>query len=93
MPQDKTSTSTKRNNPYGKSYKIASATSSPTTYQDDIKPDTTSFSPKNKGKPWTGDELKALFHHAIKHSAPGSDGVWEGVVPGRTGGQCRSAWR
>jgi hypothetical protein len=46
-----------------------------------------------KGKPWTGEEYQMLFQHAIKHGAPGSDSGWEGVVPGRTGGQARNAWR
>ncbi|ORY23622.1 hypothetical protein BCR39DRAFT_561880 [Naematelia encephala] len=50
-------------------------------------------SPAGKARPWTADELKALFRFAIKNGAPGGDSGWEGVVDGRTGSQCRNAWR
>ncbi len=44
-------------------------------------------------KAWTGEELKALFEYAIKNGAPAGDSGWDGVVPGRTGQQCRNTWR
>lgn len=43
--------------------------------------------------PWTPEEKAQMIHFVVKNGAPGSDKAWEGVVYGRSGSQCRNAWR
>ncbi|KAK1926163.1 hypothetical protein DB88DRAFT_521248 [Papiliotrema laurentii] len=96
MPASKPAPSTpKRPQPYPKAEPIALDESSSidglTT--PNSKPSKQESPSKSPGKPWTGEELQAIFRFTLKNGSPKGDSWWAGAVPGRTGSQCRNAWR
>lgn len=48
---------------------------------------------KPNPRPWTGLERQLLIDFVVANGAPGGINGWNGVVPGRSGEQSRSAWR